>query len=227
MIDKGKDPARITRGRPSKQDAQLLRKRIQATALEEFRRRGFAGTSIDGIARAASASRTTIYALYADKQTLFTEIVKATITGNDIAGVVAFDDREPAVVLREAMQVLNRIYYRQPNLEIIRLCIAEADRFPDLFEQVLSILARTLTGLVGYFERMRSTGSMIVEDSARAALLFNMLALGSLKPFFIHQDRLSHEDTCGHLDLALQLFLRGCFRDDTNAAAANEPAIAR
>ena len=211
------------RGRPSKHEAMLLRERIQAAALSEFRQRGFAGTSIDGVARAAAVSRTTIYALYTDKATLFTEMIKASITITDIAGRVAFDDRPPRIVLREALGVLNRAYYREPNLEIMRLCIAEADRFPALFEEVRNLLAKTLTGLIAYFERMHRAGIMVVADAGRAALIFNMLSLGSLKPFFVHQERLSRDEIDGHLDLALDIFLGGCFTTAPAAPAAPAP----
>ncbi|WP_197277324.1 TetR/AcrR family transcriptional regulator [Sphingomonas profundi] len=216
-------PHSPSRGRPSKHDAKLLRQRIMAAALSEFRQRGFAGTSIDGIARVAAVSRTTIYALYSDKSTLFTEMIRGTIRIADIAGRVAFDDRPPALVLREAMTVLNGAYYREPNLEIVRLCIAEADRFPDLFEQVRDMLAHALTGLIHYFARMHAAGSMTTADSPRAALLFNMLALGSLKPFFVHQQRLTQDEIDGHIDLALDLFLRGCFVDAAKSGGAIAP----
>lgn len=189
----------------------LLRSRVQAAALREFRQRGYAGASIDGIARAASVSRTTIYALCTDKATLFTEMIKATVTATDIAGQVAFDDRPPRIVLREALTVLNRAYYRHPNLEIIRLCIAEADRFPALFEEVRDILATTLNGLIAYLERLHREGAMVVDNAPRSALIFNMLSLGSLKPFFVHQERLTTDEIEGHLDLALEIFLNGCF----------------
>lgn len=213
------DPPRAMRGRPSKRDAVLLRERIQGAALAEFRRHGFAGSSIDGIARAASASRTTIYALYTDKETLFTEMIRASITGTDITSRVSFDDRAPQVVLREAMEALNKAYHREPNLELLRLCIGEADRFPILFEQIRDVLAQTLNGLTGYFDRMHRAGAMIVPDSHGAALLFNMLALGSLKPFFVQQGRMTAEEAGGHIDLALAIFLRGCFVDHVTDTA--------
>jgi AcrR family transcriptional regulator len=223
------EPARsAARGRPSKREAMLLRARIQAAALQEFRRRGFAGASIDGIARAASASRTTIYALYTDKATLFTEMIRSTVTTTDIAGQVIFDDRPPAVVLREALVALNGAYYRHPNLEVIRLCIAEADRFPALFEEVRAILVTTLDGLIDYFERLRREDRMMVESANRAALIFNMLSLGSLQPFFVHQERLTNDQIDGHLDLALEIFLNGCFcKAPLPATAVSDSAPAK
>jgi TetR/AcrR family transcriptional repressor of mexJK operon len=189
----------------------LLRERIQVAALQEFRLRGYAGASIDGIARVAAVSRTTIYSLYTDKETLFTEMIKTVVTTSDIARRVAFDDRPPRIVLREAIAALNHAYYRQPNLEIIRLCIAEADRFPALFEEVRDILATRLNGLIAYFERLHRDRIMEVGNARRAALIFNMLALGSLKPFFVNQERLTSDEIKGHLDLALEIFLGGCF----------------
>lgn len=203
-------PRMPLRGRPSKEDAALLRRRILATALTEFRQRGYAGSGIEGIARAAGVSRTTIYALYCDKPTLFTEMIRATIVTSDLSRWVDFDDRSPEIILREAFVALSRVYYREPNFEIIRLCIAEADRFPDLFEQVRSSLGTTLNGLRAYLTRLLDAGRLAITDVERAAILFNMLALGSLKPFFVSQKRLTQEDRDGHIELALHVFLHGC-----------------
>ena len=220
MTAPGKDtPYTPARGRPSKKDAVLLRERIQQTALREFRNNGYAGTSIDGIARAAGVSRTTIYTLYGDKETLFRGMVHAATSFTDIANHVVFDDRDPAIILREALIVLNNAYFRVPTLEIFRLFIAESDRFPALFEDARDVLLSSLAGLVAYFERLHEAGAMIVGDAKRAALIFNMLSLGSLKPLMVSRDILTPDDQFGHLDLVLETFLRGFLGDRARALA--------
>ncbi|WP_162527175.1 TetR/AcrR family transcriptional regulator [Sphingomonas solaris] len=200
----------------------MLRKRIIDAALTTFRQHGYAGASIDGVARAAGVSRTTVYALYCDKPTLFAETIDAKIVISDLSRWVAFDDRDPEIVLRETLIALNRTYYRQPNFEVLRLCIAEADRFPELFEQVCTLLGTALVGLTAYLERLHAAGRLTIHDPGRAAILFNMLALGSLKPFLISGERLSPDDRGGHLDLALHLMLHGCLGPPPAPAAPTE-----
>lgn len=206
------------RGRPSKRDAVLLRERILQAAIENFMQEGYGGASIESVARLAGVSRTTIYSLYAGKEQLFTAMIHASVLGTDIGTQVAFDDRPPREVLREAMRTLNQAYYNEPNLEIIRLCTGVADRFPDLIRNVREVLGQRLTGLTRYFERLRDAGRLELADCNTAALLFNMLALGTLKPFLIHQSRLTESETAGHLDLALDIFLNGALRDPSDMA---------
>ena len=212
------------RGRPSKTDALLLRARIQATARKEFREHGYAATSIDAIARAAAVSRTTIYALYSDKRTLFNDMIQVTVRPPELFEDIVRDDRPPEVVLREAMVALNAAYYRASNIEIIRLCIAEVDRFPDLIEDVRERLALSLKHLCAYLVRLRAEGRIAVDDCWNATLLFNMLALGSLKPLLKQQDRMTEDEATSHIEMALGIFLRGCFVAAGTVAAPPESA---
>jgi len=55
---------------PSARDA------ILAAALDEFAERGFAATRLDDVARRADVAKGTIYLHFADKETLFEELVR-------------------------------------------------------------------------------------------------------------------------------------------------------
>ena len=52
---------------------------ILAAALDEFSARGFAATRLDDVARRADVAKGTIYLHFADKETLFQELIRVEI----------------------------------------------------------------------------------------------------------------------------------------------------
>jgi AcrR family transcriptional regulator len=66
-------------GRPSKDRVWEVETRILDAAGKVFLEKGYGGTSIDEIADLAPASKPTIYAHFADKQTLFAAVVARVI----------------------------------------------------------------------------------------------------------------------------------------------------
>ena len=62
-----------------KREARSAERRdaILAAALEEFATNGFAGTRLDDIAKRANVAKGTIYLYFADKETLFQELLRA------------------------------------------------------------------------------------------------------------------------------------------------------
>src|SRR4051812_49741660 len=53
---------------------------ILAAALDEFSARGFAATRLDDVARRAEVAKGTIYLHFADKETLFQELVRTELS---------------------------------------------------------------------------------------------------------------------------------------------------
>src|SRR6478736_6075637 len=53
---------------------------ILAAALEEFAARGFAATRLDDVARRAGVAKGTIYLHFADKETLFQELIRLELS---------------------------------------------------------------------------------------------------------------------------------------------------
>src|SRR5215831_19341240 len=53
---------------------------ILAAALDEFAARGFAATRLDDVARRADVAKGTIYLHFADKETLFQELIRMELS---------------------------------------------------------------------------------------------------------------------------------------------------
>ncbi|RKT18547.1 TetR family transcriptional regulator [Streptomyces sp. 1114.5] len=155
---------------------------IMAAATAVFMAKGYAGTSMDDIAKLAAVSKQTVYKHFADKEKLFAEIVLATTDRIEamidlVADIPADADSLEENLLRLARQFLTTL--TQPQvLQLRRLIIANADTFPDLgaawyqqgFERVLATLADT-------FGRLADRGLLRIEDPLLAANHFSGLLL--------------------------------------------------
>src|SRR6202163_4362824 len=114
------------------------RQAILDAAATIFLRQGYLGTSMDEIAAGAGVSKQTVYKHFADKERLFVEIVVATV--DEISDPVheevlqLVDTRSPDLE-RDLRELGRRLLARvlQPRvLELRRLVIGEASRFPEL-----------------------------------------------------------------------------------------------
>ncbi|MEW9533136.1 TetR/AcrR family transcriptional regulator C-terminal domain-containing protein [Microbispora sp. NPDC049125] len=168
----------------AKEQGRSARKRqaITEAATKAFMEQGYAGTSMDDIAKLAAVSKQTVYKHFADKEKLFAEIVLATADRIDgmidlVTGIPADADTLEENLTRLACQFLNAL--TQPQvLQLRRLVIANADAFPGLgaswyeqgFERVLATLAAT-------FERLTGHGLLRCDEPLLAANHFSGLLL--------------------------------------------------
>src|SRR5215218_6401902 len=86
--ERGKNDAKAPRPRaktampPRRRSAvppEERRAAILAAALEEFTARGFEGARLDDVAQRAGVAKGTIYLYFADKETLFQELVRSMV----------------------------------------------------------------------------------------------------------------------------------------------------
>jgi TetR/AcrR family transcriptional repressor of mexJK operon len=143
---------------------------------------GYRGTSMDEIAALAGVSKQTVYKHFADKESLFSEIVTSTV--EEVAEPIHAevlelqDSGDVEADLRGlARQLLGQVM--QPRiLQLRRLVIGEAGRFPDLgrtfYEQGPG---RTMAALATVFERLVDRGVLHPGDPLLAAAHFNWLVM--------------------------------------------------
>lgn len=118
-------------GRPPREFAGEVDERILEAARSMFLEHGLAGASIDEIARVARAGKGTIYARFPTKEALFTEVAMR----NAARVRSGFDAYTPAGAAIEerlantAAEILRRLLVSDV-LDFMRLCVAEARRFP-------------------------------------------------------------------------------------------------
>jgi TetR/AcrR family transcriptional regulator, mexJK operon transcriptional repressor len=160
------------------------RRAIIDAATTTFLSRGYLGTSMDEIAARAQVSKQTVYKHFADKQSLFTEIVTATV--DEISDPVydevvqLADSGDLEADLRDlARRLVARVM--QPRLlELRRLVIAETGRFPELGRAFYERgPGRTIAALTSAFEQLAAGGALRLDDPALAAAHFNWLIMSA------------------------------------------------
>jgi AcrR family transcriptional regulator len=156
---------------------------IMDAATETFLREGYLGTTIDAVAAQAAVSKPTVYNHFADKRELFTAIVLRII---DQVGAPFYawleDGLDSATDLETSLDELARklvSVVQEPRLlELRRLVISEAARFPDLGRTYVERgPGRTVVTLSGLFEQLTRDGVLRVDDPQAAAQYFNWLVL--------------------------------------------------
>ena len=153
-----------------------------ATAL--FLRDGYRGTSMDEIAAQARVSKQTVYKHFADKQSLFTAIVTAAVdaAGDPVieaaAALAGSDDVERD--LRELARGLLRQVMQLRLMQLRRLVIGEANRFPELGRAFYERGAgRSTPALAAAFERLTARGLLRAHEPELAAAHFNWLVMAA------------------------------------------------
>lgn len=168
-------------------DPRVVRSR--AAAIEAGRRlfleRGYAGATMDDIARAAGLSKRTLYNHYEDKETLFREIVDDVIAyaegfarglSTDLADLTADD---VPVVLHDLGRRLGLAILRPEVIALRRLLIGEAGSFPKLAATYFHRApGRVLHALASGFDYLTNAGLLRVPEPHRAAEQFAYLVAG-------------------------------------------------
>jgi len=117
------------------QSPEARRAAILEAALDEFTARGFEGARLDDVAKRAGIAKGTIYLYFADKETLFQDLVRSMV--NPILGTLEkMQGAEiPARLLIEGMLgTFVREILGTRRKDIVRLILTEGSRFPAIAE---------------------------------------------------------------------------------------------
>ena len=198
----GEEP-QIRRGRKFDQ--------VVAGAREVFLRDGFEGASVDEIARAAGVSKATLYSYFPDKRLLFLEVASGQCRRQAQECVDRIDMTRPAreVLTLVARQFLGFIY-SEMGQKIFRICVAEADRFPQLGREFYRSGPMTMhRAMVDYLGHAVQRGELAIEDLELAADQFAELCKADLWPklvFGIRQD-VTEDEMARVVEGAVDMFL--------------------
>src|SRR6266566_5151447 len=155
---------------------------ILEAATTLFLRNGYVGSSMDDIAALAGVSKQTVYTHFADKPALFTQLVLGNI--EIVEQLVPTITRKLQDVndLERDLCELARNYLGavlQPQvLQLRRLVIAEASRFPELARTYYErVPERVFATLATSLQHLAERGLLRLDDSLLAARHFAALVL--------------------------------------------------
>lgn len=202
--------ARIRKGRKFDQ--------VVDGAREIFLRDGFEGASVDDIARAAGVSKATLYSYFPDKRLLFMEVATRQCKEQARTSIESIDSSQPPrdVLRRVAHQFLGFIY-SDMGQRIFRICVAEADRFPQLGQEFYHSGPMIMrAAMVDYLRQAVDRGELRIDDFDLAADQFAELCKADLWPklvFGIIQS-VSDDEKARVIDGAVSTFLSRYGRED-------------
>lgn len=196
---------------PPKVEAK--RTAILDAAERVFLNAGYIGTNVDQIASAASVSKQTIYKHFGDKGSLFraviAHIVESAGEQRERPFVVGEDVRSDLCAI--ARHLIHGVM-QDRVLQLRRVVIAEADRFPELGELFYKLgPLRTIAQLADVVEVLHHRGALQVKDAQMAAEQLNWLVLSPAlnRAMFLGKEHgLGPNDLDRQADAAVDTFLQ-------------------
>ena len=155
---------------------------ILAAAQRTFLASGFGAASMDAIARAAGASKATLYAYFSNKEELFGAVV-ARVGERYAQGFTAgeLDAGDVVASLTAIAERFLRLLLSPDAIAINRIIIGEVARFPVLAEVFWQAgPARTRVQLETFFRQAIEAGTLDIADPRLAAEQFASLARGEI-----------------------------------------------
>ncbi|MFV1496420.1 TetR/AcrR family transcriptional regulator [Phaeobacter sp. JH20_02] len=140
-------------------------------ARDVFMAHGFEGASVDDIAREAGVSKATLYSYFPDKRLLFMEVARHGCARQaDTAVSIGAGCYDPETALREAGHHVLSVILSEFGVKMFRICVAEADRFPDLGRRFYESGPATIRAqLREYLAEATARGELRIEDLDLAA----------------------------------------------------------
>jgi len=185
------------------------RREILEAAFAEFSTRGYAGVSMEAIARRAHASKETLYAWFANKETLFATVLAARM--EDMAsrvGAVAGPDPSPEELLPVVAEDVLRL-----SLSLAPLTHALQAGEPG--EKALRLIGKRIAAerarFVGYLQRCRDRGQIAFDDDPFELIsVFVAMAVGewNLRLSTGMTSRLTDKMIAEHARRVTRMFLR-------------------
>jgi len=210
-------------GRPPRERAGEVDERILDAASRVFLKRGLGGASIDEIAHLARAGKPTIYARFPTKEALF----MAVGTRNAANVRANFRSRAPAGATTEerlvsaGTDILKGLLVADV-IDFMRLCIAEAPRFPDLAsvgrmarERGAQAVAQVLSE-VAHSDEVGTFPAFAPERLATTTRFFMDLVVPRLlmRAVFGEDIKLLHAEIDVHVAGSVAFFLAACRHSD-------------
>ena len=199
-------------GRPTAAELERRKARVMEVATELFVSRGYAATSLVDIAKGAGVATRTLYQHFGDKEAMFQDVIFARDTGTiGIPKPTLEPDDTLHSALGRAARYACEVALRQQSVDLMRLMVAESNRFPDLMRKVATAtFSRFRRNVAKVFEALAGQGLLPDGDHVRSAELFVDLILGNT-PIMTYTNWEAEPPSRGDLDERVDLYILGRF----------------
>jgi AcrR family transcriptional regulator len=195
-------------GRPTREQASELHETVLRAALHAFMKRGYEGASIEGIAREAKVAKITLYRQFGGKERLFFEVTRYAQAGLKRSLEVVVDTAAPPrQVLRSMILRMHEGHTHPDYLAVLRLVVAESQRFPKIAEAMLHDSDYVLEPVIRYLSERQKEGLITLDNPRDGALQLSCLALGGTRYLMI-KPRSTPQSRAHWADALTTLFAR-------------------
>jgi AcrR family transcriptional regulator len=198
-------------GRPTASELERRKGRVMEVATDMFVANGFAATSLVDIARGAGVATRTLYQHFGDKEAIFRDVIFARDAEASLQPPSVESGDTLFSALLRAGQYAYTITYRERSIGLMRLMIAESNRFPEFMQSVAtSIFSHFRRNIEKVLEDLEVAGLIPHSDHARSAELFSDLVLGS-HPIMTYTNWDASPPTAQDVEERLDMFILGRF----------------
>jgi AcrR family transcriptional regulator len=194
-------------------------KRIMDAATRVFLAHGLEGATIDKIARAAGASKPTIYGRYPGKEALFAAVVENEISRVLLHADVEYESDSVRERLEHFALIMLTTSLERRVVALLRIIIAEAPRFPALARAADEsarrkgsiVVARILKEAAenGELPALRGTSRHALLQTAEFYLNLAFLPL-EMRALVGEDIKTLKAQSAQHVSFATRFFLKGC-----------------
>lgn len=203
---------RTPAGRPTPAELERRKMRVLEVATDLFVEQGYAGTSFVEIAKAAGVGTNLIYQHFGDKEQLFREVIFARRT-NAMEDAPRYrpGDTLHGALLRMAGYAID-VALRPRTLGLMRLIIAESQRFPEMMRAVADkTMHHLLHDFAALLDELVAAGLTDIGDTAQAARLYMDIILGMV-PLRAYANWEVARPGDAELAMKVDVFIRGVLR---------------
>ena len=201
--------APAARGRP-KDPAK--RAAILDSAKKLFVSQGFAGTSMDAVAKEARVSKLTVYSHFSDKETLFSAAIEAKCQNMLPVPIFALDESQPLrTTLTKIGLAFLELIHSPDAVELQRLMNSQATQDPEMSRLFFEAgPLRTLTAMENLIRSANASGQLDVSDPKQASENFFALLQGCqhMRVMIGYQQPMTASEAQPHAEQVVELFLR-------------------
>jgi TetR/AcrR family transcriptional regulator, regulator of autoinduction and epiphytic fitness len=172
----------LERSKSAEKSASILK-----GAMEEFLKHGYAGSSMDQVAKTSGVSKATVYSHFGDKESLFNAVFDDLVEDRLKAAINVeqpqFSGSSPQEVLSAiATKMIANATEDSVVQDFMRMIIGESGRFPELAKVYVTNLAQPAIETLTQYLKVHP--ELAIEDSEATARIM----IGSLVYFIVLQE---------------------------------------